>query len=114
MVAKDQLSDPFAVATDHHKRQKTNTTVYSLPNPNTVLPSKGDSSTPSQTEKLSEPAANSFEHPIIDRSGLFTDTFGNSKPTLNNKSYDTNKEYLKIRIRYNPPENSLHWSPRLH
>ena len=45
--AKDQISDPFDVVTYHHKSQNTNTTGSSLPKPNPILASEGNSSTPS-------------------------------------------------------------------
>ena len=51
--AKDQISDPFDVMTYHHKRQKTNTTGSSPPNPNPISAHEGNSSTPSKEEKLS-------------------------------------------------------------
>ena len=122
MGAKDQISYPFNLVTNHHKNQNKNTTGSSPPNPYPISASKGDSSTPSQAEKLSEPAANSFAttgsmlssaQPISDREILFTDTFGNSNLPLDNKSHDADNESLKIPIRQNLHENSLRWSPSL-
>ena len=92
--AKYHLSYPFAVVTNHHKRQKTNTTGSSPSKPNPILASEGDSSTPSCAEKFSEPEANLFAttvsklssaHPSSDRAGVCTDTFVNSNPTLDKK-----------------------------
>ena len=119
---KDQISHPFAVVTDHHKRKKTNTTRSSLTKPNFISASEGYSSTSYQADKLSEPAANLFgtpvstlisAHPRIDRAGVCTDTFGKSNPTLDKKSHDTDKESLKMTIRQNPHDNGLRRSPRL-
>ena len=59
----NQISDHFAVVTNHHKRQNTNTTGYSPSKPNPVLSSEGDSSTPYQEEQFSEPAVNLFIMP---------------------------------------------------
>ena len=61
---KDQLSITFYVVTNHHKRQKTNTTGSSLPKPNPISASKGDSSTSYKADKLIEPVANSFAMPV--------------------------------------------------
>ena len=117
--AKDHISDPFDVVTDHHKRQNTNTTGSSTLKPDPISASEGDSSTSSQTERFSEPAANLFTmpvstlisaYPISDISVVSTDTFGNSKPTLYNKSHDADKESLKFPIRHNLHENGLQWS----
>ena len=58
--AKDQLSVTLDIVTNYHKRQNTNTTRSSLPKPKPVSYSEGDSSIPSQAEKLSKPADNSF------------------------------------------------------
>ena len=120
--AKDQLSDTFAVVTNHHKCQKINATGSSPPNTNPMSFSEVDSSTPSQAKQLSESAANLFATPGInlssaqpssDRLGVCTDTFGNYNPTLDNKSHDTDKDSLKTPIGQNPHENGLYWSPRL-
>jgi hypothetical protein len=119
---KDRLSDPFAIVTDHHKRRKTETTGTTPPKPTQTLASEGESSTPSQTEHLSEPAANSFATPGrmpsiakigSDRTGAHTDTFGDSNPTIDSISHDYQKESLKMPTRQNPRENGLRRSPRL-
>ncbi|KAL7524874.1 hypothetical protein ACHAXR_002639, partial [Thalassiosira sp. AJA248-18] len=119
---KDRLNDPFAIVTDHHKRRKTATTGTTPPKPTQTLASEGESSTPSQTEHSSEPAANSFatseRMPSIakngsDRTGAHTDTFGDSNPTIDAISHDYQKESLKMPTRQNPRENGLRRSPRL-
>eukprot|EP00957_Ditylum_brightwellii_P147850 11258658-Ditylum_brightwellii.AAC.1 len=57
--AKDCLNNPFAIVTDQHKRQKTATTGTAPPKP-PLSTSKGESSSPSQTEHQSETAVKSF------------------------------------------------------
>ena len=104
---KDQLSDTFTVVTDHRKLQKTNTTGTSPPKPNLISDSKGDNYPHYQAEQLIETAANFFAapvstlssaHPSSDRAGVYTNTFGKSKPTLDKKLHDVDKESLKMPI----------------
>ena len=120
--AKDRLNDPFAIVTDHHKRRKTATTETTPPKPNLTSASEGDSSSPSQTEHSSETAVNSFatsgRKPSNaqngrERTGVFTDTFGDSNPTIDSGSHDYQNESLKMPQRQNPHENGLRRSPRL-
>lgn len=119
---KDRLNDPFAIVTDHHRRRKTDTTGTTPPKPNHTSASEGESSSPSQTEHPSEPAANSFAtsgrtpsnaRNGSDRTGAITDTFGDSNPAIDPKSHDYQKESLKMPQRQNPHENGLRRSPRL-
>ena len=119
---KDRLSDPFAIVTDHHKRQKTDTTGTTPPKPNQTSASEGESSSPSQTEHSSETAVNSFatsgrkpssaQHGS-EGTGVLTDTFGDSNPAIDTRSHDYQKESLKMPQRQNPRENGLRRSPRL-
>ena len=122
VLENDHISDPFDVVINHHKSKKTNTTRSSPHKPNPISASEGDSYTPSQAEQLSETSVNSFAmpgttlisaQPRSDKAGVFTDTFGNSNPNLDKKSYDTNKESLKIPIIQNPHDNVLRRSPSL-
>ena len=119
---KDRMNDPFAIVTDHHNRRKTETTVTTPPKPNQTTASEGDSSSPSQTEHSSEPAANSFatsgrkpssaQHGS-DRTGAITDTFGDSNPAIDTRSHDYQKESLMMPHKQNPYENGLRRSQRL-
>ena len=93
-----------------------------MPKLKPISASEGDSSTPSQGEKLSKPAANSFanpgsmlssEQPSSDRSGVCTNNFVNSKLTLEKKSHDADKESLEMPLRNNPHDNGLRRPPHL-
>ena len=116
--AKDTLSDPFAIVTDHHKRPKTDVPAGSTPaKPDDISASEGDNSLPtSQPEQKSEPAANSFtkagsQSKQNGKAGTLTDDF--STKTMQRVSHDDPKESLFGPKRMNPHENGLRRSPRL-
>ena len=111
---KDRLNDPFAIVTDHHKRQKTDATGTKPPKPTQTSASEGEKFYNSQMNHSSEPAANSFaSSSSIDRAGVHIDIFGDSNPAIDSKSHDYQKESLKMPQRQNPRENGLRRSPRL-
>eukprot|EP00957_Ditylum_brightwellii_P149526 11387041-Ditylum_brightwellii.AAC.1 len=121
MNAKDCLNNPFAIVTDHHKCRKTVTTGIAPPKSH-LLASEGESSSLSQTEHLSETAVNSFatsgHKPSnaqcgSEGTGVFTNTFGDSNPTIDKKAHDYQKESLKMLQRQNPHENGLRRSLHL-
>ena len=118
MGASDHISDPFDVVTYHHKRCKTKnpgspTSKQNAEKPSTAA-SKGDSSPPSQSDCLSQAAANSFLYSLdqsyIGRYEVQTDHF-NFVPT--NKPIDDDYNFLHMPMIMNPHENGLRRSPHL-
>ena len=91
MGAMYQLSDPFAVATDHHKsRKKNNHGNQTMHNAEQPADSERDSSPLSQSDHLNEAAANSFvntpkQYTNIGQTGVQTDIF-ESEPTTDSDS----------------------------
>ena len=113
--ATDQISDPFAIVTDHAKRPRTDTPGSQLSTPSNNIHtsnsegenSHGISSGPSQQEQSNQAAANSFANTRSlsnnqPRAGSHIDTIG-SDPA----------EALQMPVRMNPHENGLRRSPRL-
>ena len=111
MGATDQLQDPFAVVTDHHKSRKTtnhgNPTKQNAEQP---AASEGDLSPIFQFDNFNQAAANSFvntskQSTDIGRAGVQTDIF-DSEPT-------TDSDFLKMPRRLNLHKNGLRRSSRL-
>ena len=113
--ATDQISDPFAIVTDHAKRPQTDTPGSKLSNPSNNIhtsnsegdTSHGISSRPSQQEQSNQEAANSFANTRSlsnnqPRAGAHIDTIGPDPA-----------ESLQMPVRMNPHENGLRRSPRL-
>ena len=112
MGATDQISNPFAVVTDHHKIRNTtnhgNTTKQNAEQP---VASEEDFSPLSQSNHLNRAADNSFvntpkQSTNIGRSGVQTDIF-DSERTADSDS-------LKMPTRLNSHKNGLRQSPRFH
>ena len=122
-VATDQLSDPFAIVTDHTKRPRKNTPVS--PSPSKIIHtsnsegynSHGMSSLSSKNEQVNQAATNPFASVGSSssnkvRAGAHTNIFG-SNPTFASRNHDSEVEALKIPARLNPHENGMRRSPRL-
>ena len=112
------LSNPFAMVTDQHKRQKKNIPgstpvsnnipilAYEGDNP------PGDNSPPSQNNQTNQDASSSFANAGSKsnsvRAGFQTDIFS-SNPMLTYRTHDSYIESLHIPIGLNTHENGLHW-----
>ena len=113
--ATDQISDPFAIVTDHAKLPRTDTPgskLSTLSNNIHTSNSEGDNlhgiiSRPSQQEQSNQAAANSFANTRSlsnnqPRAGSYIDTIGPDPA-----------EALQMPVRITPHENGLRRSPRL-
>ena len=97
--AMDQISDPFAIVTDHTKHRKTDTRGYSSMSSNIHTSdsegdnSPGNSSPPSQHNKMNDVAANSFASignlfSNVTRAVVHTNNF-DSNPTFASKTHNS-------------------------
>ena len=118
-----KLSYTFAIVTDQHKRQKTNTPGSNIMSNNISVSafegdnSPGDSSPPSHHNQMNRDAYNSFSNAGSKsnsvRAGAQTDIFS-SNLTFASLPHDSDIESLLVPVSLNPRENVLHQSPRLH
>ena len=116
----DPLSDPFAILTDHHKRQKMNTSGYSSDNKDIPISvSEGDKlhevRSPT-SQPMNQSVANSFFYSQSKsnngRAGVQIDTY-NSNPCSDPSSHYFDTKSLTIPKSLNPHENVLRRSARL-
>ena len=114
-AAADPLTDPYAIVSDQHKRQKALTEAHGFI-PGTTDPisaSEGASSPPSQPQQESLAAANSFASAGRMDSGRtgVSDDYNNSTPT--NISHDSDLEALMMPTKINLYESGLRRSKRI-
>ena len=116
----DPLSDPFAIVTDHHKHQKTNTSGSDSANKDIpIYVSEGvklhEASLPT-SQPMNQSVYNSFANSRSKsnngRAGAQIDTY-NSNPYSDPSSQNFDKQYLTMPKRLNTHENRLRRSARL-
>ena len=119
--ASDPLSYPFAIVTDHNKRQKTNTSGYYYANKDIPISVSEGEKLHEASLPTSQPMNQSADNSFTDSqstsnngiAGFKIDTF-NSNPYSDPSSQNFDTQSLTMPKNLNPHENGQRQSARLH